>query len=533
MGLNAPAKLDYDKGGNQQEVIYSHGTAIKDVVASVQRMFSGMTNVPPDALHQFQLSMGQIEQKIDQSILFSEKSRKKVINHLQLPLLTTLPDFSDPPNRRADPLSQREYRITPFSGSENDKQFRCRDFLDKVMSIAVQYKLTEEATIHLLRSNCQNEVSIRVGELIREKCNLEEIVRKIELSYAGLENPHTAERKCNMYVRAPTESAEQAGKKIRQWAFMATRLKDDPQKAFQALAKESFLSSLDPDLTKELETTECTRELAGYPGFDYDMTVAEAARIEEERQARKNNYKSRNGSVDKVVNQVAQTPEDMNELVRLLVENSMSSAESDTGTNPEPNAEYMSIGDILQVGDQRVRGRNPQQGYTPQKGYTPQQGYTPRLPPWRRGQPLPIQTSKPPEAMAKGVKPNPYEKYLQILYEMEETEGNENTCMYTAENMDDFEDEGILVQGNVLLIPDGQGGFRRASPLELNCGRDQCMRCGRQGHYAFGRTAELCPIRMQPIVNVPCVKCKTGGHMAEICPNVPNTQNRSLPAPKN
>ena len=163
MGLNAPAKLDYDKGGNQQEVIYSHGTAIKDVVESVQKVFAGMTNVPADTMNQFRASMGQIEQRIDQSILFSEKSRKKIINHLQLPLLTTLPDFTDPPDRRADPPSKREYRIAPFSGSENDRQFRCRDFLDKVMSIAIQYKLTENATIHLLRSNCQNEVSIRVG----------------------------------------------------------------------------------------------------------------------------------------------------------------------------------------------------------------------------------------------------------------------------------------------------------------------------------------------------------------------------------
>ena len=324
-----------------------------------------------------------------------------------------------------------------------------------------------------------------------------------------------------MYVRQPTESAEQAGKKIRQWAFMATRLRENPQQAFQVLAKESFLSSLDPDLKKELMDKECNRELAGYPGFDYDMTVAEAARVEEEKQATVNNYKSRTGTVDKVVNQVAQTTEDMNEMVRLMIEQSMSSSEAESTENPEANAEYMSIADILQVGDTRWRGRAPQQGY----------GSQPR--PWIRGQPLPIKGPQPTSRIVKDKKPNPYERYLQVLSELEETEEGEGTCMYTPDALCDFDEEGILVHGNVLLIPDGQGGFRRASPLELNCGRDQCMRCGRQGHYAFGRTAELCPIRMQPIVNVPCTKCKTGGHMAEVCPNVPNTQQRALPAPKN
>ena len=79
-------------------------------------------------------------------------------------------------------------------------------------------------------------------------------------------------------------------------------------------------------------------------------------------------------------------------------------------------------------------------------------------------------------------------------------------------------------------------GYRQQSPgprrsmspkidiKSLNVTPAECMRCGREGHMAFGPTSEKCPLAGYSLTSV-CQACGKGGHKAEYCPNPTRGKN--------
>ena len=192
-----------------------------------------------------------------------------------VPILTTLP----PPGVQQNLPNPREYRIADFDG--RDKGYACLDFLRRIMREAQQRDVSHQATIALLQRHVVGEASEVLNLEIQGGETLEDLVRNLETSYAGLVHPTQARTQLRAIMKRPSENYTQFGRRIHYIAFMATRLQPDPEVHKELLSRQTFLETIPAFIRKDLEQREMARRVAGQGNYPYKTLIVQADQINE------------------------------------------------------------------------------------------------------------------------------------------------------------------------------------------------------------------------------------------------------------
>ena len=69
---------------------------------------------------------------------------------------------------------------------------------------------------------------------------------------------------------------------------------------------------------------------------------------------------------------------------------------------------------------------------------------------------------------------------------------------------------------DVIYLVRTKRGFGKIRASTLNVGRDECLKCGEQGHRMTGPGSHKCKYSNQPLTYL-CKACKKGGHLDSLC----------------
>lgn len=478
-----PPNLDLDRGGNAFEGFYATNTQLQLVsealVTHLANAFIGTDAekvVARDALVAAATTARDTARRVT---VLTQQNRAKVSDE-QIPLMTRLPDFTVNANHNVDILpDRRDIRMPkPFTGkvsgsTPEDVAIKCRAFLAQLMDIIVTNRLSELGSKRLLKLNSGDDLALIVNEMIDANATLEEIIRKIEVMYGGLKTPEQAQMECHKTCRYPGEAIMTLGRRIKQLAFMATRLKQQPQKAMEELARETFLSVISLELKQQIKLQERERVALGQKPLDYETLVSEAKKLEDIRATELMIIKSRNSHRDTTIRAVTEDPFSL----------------PDQYYSDTPLVREAADEGAVQVVNQNWRANKPND----KKQY-----FRKRF----------------PYANRKG-------RNDRGIRHLEAEGGEEDEYEYSDDELNALDAAGIDIVGSILYVPAYNGAkkeFIRVSPRELKVTPDLCMKCGLPGHRAFGPQSEKCPLKNQPLVTKPCSFCGKGGHLPNLCP---------------
>ena len=494
-----PARLDPNRGGNILEAGHNAFEATQGSLNLIRGALMQIANGAFDvnALNAVIGGLDQTQQQLAQSQHLANVGRHRAGGYEVIPIVTELPDFDgkvlqgialddNVPNLRE--LHKVTLSGTESRGSDGELVVKCRAFLDRVMQTSESRNLTVRATRQLLYEMSSGEVQLITGEMLREDRSLEDIVRKIEVTYGGLKSPEDARRTLDRIRREAGETIMALGRRISQEARMATRMDPYRHESFRSMAVEALLRKV-PEIEPCIRRLDDDQMKNGRPRLSYDDVLLEATR-EEGRMKSHSNQMSRYRST---IRQVGEAQEYYN------------SADEDSEEEDGPEVQY-----IHRVMEKFMKDRGKMRDrYPPKPGFlkdrAPRNGQeaNPKKPQYAK-QDL---RRKPPGVRQVQELPDPEE-------EMEWDEA-------TEEDMVGMAIEGINYVQGVYFIPQGDAKrpFARVTPAQLNIhDPNQCLKCGLQGHRAFGQGSDKCPLQGEPLMPNPCYNCGTGGHSSLKCP---------------
>ena len=188
--------------------------------------------------------------------------------------------------------------LAVFKGSSNKHE--CLSWLSRIMSTAKQHRLTDAATINLMKAKCSEEAFDSIEQDIRERNDLETIVVNLERKFAGVCLPDEARIKCNTMKRNGTEMLSVFGDRLNKMARIATRnILDEAERTRQV--KDLVIGNMKrilPAATKhDLEERINSRAAAGKPELSLTKFMQEVDAIEQRRVERvaqfKDDYKKK------------------------------------------------------------------------------------------------------------------------------------------------------------------------------------------------------------------------------------------------
>lgn len=193
----------------------------------------------------------------------------------------------------------RSYRIADFKGDRETcakDTYACIDWLNRLMRMCDNKQLTHECCKSLIQTHATHEAGRTVRNAINDSKSLLELVIDLEVNYAGLMQPDLALETCRNITRNDGETLRALGERIRLVAEMATRARDDPQKAALQLANDTFLAAIRPSLKVELRSKLDDRRRQGENAPDYTEMTGMAHTIDETRSANEKIFRNRKGN---------------------------------------------------------------------------------------------------------------------------------------------------------------------------------------------------------------------------------------------
>lgn len=501
---------------------------LTQIINGMSRAFAAFTQIDninrqdrdniADALQMFGERAGRAERVV-------QAAKTRTGFQMNVPLMTELPNFV---NHNVDVIpAQRDMpKVERFTGSEKAHKLSsdCRVFLEAVMEVSLQHHLTENATKRLMKMLSGGNAAVMIGDMIRRHSPLEEIVRQMEVMYAGLKDPDSAQRECQGIVRIPGETLPALGERIKHLAFMASRLKPEPMQAGEILGKDTFLNCLIPSVRMEMKNRDRQRLLSGFAQFSFNELMEDSRQAEQERQFAREIYRSKGGitttpaipsaiaaSQQSTINMVANS-EEWNPQAH--DEQELDEEEGDQFQDEQGNVFYIpnqNNGRRFNYPNRgRGRGRFQRPYWTPGNGRSygdTTQVNADNIPQEPKAGPTMTKQAPTPLTQIPKAKPAQINQIMEPPYE------------FTPDELQAITDEGYSVANGVLLVQAGAGrGFIRYDPRRLCVNFDECMKCGQKGHRAFGGDGTQCPLNNFPLTTVPCPACNKGGHLASNCP---------------
>lgn len=201
--------------------------------------------------------------------------------------MTTLPTYDANVVRVETIEDIKTPGLEVFKGSHN-KQV-CLSWLARIMATAKQHKLTDKATILLMKAKCSEEAFDSIEQDERQGNGLETIVVSLERKFAGVCLPDEARTICNTMRRNGDEMLSVFGDRLNKMARIATRniLDDDERKRQEEDLTLSNLKRVLPVQTKhDLEERIATRSAQGLSPLSYTDYMAVVDALEQRRLGR-------------------------------------------------------------------------------------------------------------------------------------------------------------------------------------------------------------------------------------------------------
>jgi len=419
--------------------------------------------------------------------------RNRMQNIRTTPLMTVLPTFG----HEHDLPKRRDYHINTLGETADPNPTQCQSWLRRMTEISTRFHLSADTFIELMAENSAGRVNAIIHDGILERSTAEEVVREIELHFGGLKTPEQARVECTQVLRTPGESLQKLAERISDLAKMACRLDPDRTVAQDALAKRTFLDGVSPELRLQLVAREESRVGAGNSPWTFRDIQSEAIKMEDQERTALYLAKTKQGSTGASIRQIWDPVQEEKAAYQASVTGSSQAQKSATRASDKgADKETELVQRIAQEVENRLRKRPEQKD---------KEFRRPEAGPRRYNQKRGDGRNAP---------------FKQRIFQVTGDDGqSDSEYEFGDDEIEAMEEAGIEVVGQCLLIPAGDQMVLRIRPGDLNVKFDECLRCGKTGHRAFGGSnVEKCPLKNLPITTTPCPACRKGGHMAKNCP---------------
>ena len=458
----------------------------------------------------------------------------------EVPIVTRIPPVQLPAadgGEAPDDLPElKSYKLEDFKGETGKTD--CLTWLSKLMEVAETKKLTPKQIKQLIVRHSGGAVSQVLDALKRSNAQLEEVVRTLEVNYAGLQSTEAARAKVDSATRKPDETILVFGQRVRMLAFMASRLSTEAVKQELELTKSAVTRCLTVSVKATLNERIKARRLQGAPEMQLMSYLSAIEDIEEMRRIRK----SARGLVAGVQDSEESSDPDMSTEEEMDVlyaqqqqqrqDKKSRTATAATGTAPKKSQKT--------YGDSKVRGKWKKQ-YSNQiselqqevasvvdlvkalpavehrlRSPTPHPGHLQPLPP------APAMANMPQGVYWMQQQPaGPQQVWQQPTWQQ--------PAGQKQQQGQQMQPRGRPSRGNTPVRAASKskspGGRPKIDPAKFNVGVDACVKCGLDGHFAWTSAArEYCPFWGRDLTPEVCSRCKIGGHLATAC-----VRNRMVP----
>jgi hypothetical protein len=386
----------------------------------------------------------------------------------QTPTCTVLPEFG------TDTClpDAKQFKVPTFYGKPTSKNdINCITWLNRICEIIRIKRLTEEASLNLMYRHMGGEAMEVLDTARRDKVSFPELIRSLEVRFAELQHPDLARRELSRITQRPSETFGQLLSRIRAKARMATR--EDGARAMEnelEMTKQQFISCLPQQVYYAFRESERARNARGEPDFNCNELYEEVCRIER--------------SMDTSKLRAAEAPRHKRHT--FLVEEDTSASEEEGSSDSESDAEEIDEAEVVNWirrlrKHKKYKKRNLQS--TKRKKYILNKFLKKR----------------------KSFKPTPAYQVNQVHSDAE----SDVEEYYVTDDED-----GELV---TFYIQKQKGKFSlKALDLKaLNVDRNECARCGLEGHMC---SSPKCPLGRDKITDKACILCRKGGHLPARCP---------------
>ena len=510
-------------------------------VATALRPMTEAANVPRQQRDTAQALLDQMQAMTITVRANADEIAQRAEPEMQTPLLTQVPPEPTLQDRAGEMPTTRHYSINTFKGEASDTTaIDCRTFLNDIMRIAETFRLTHAMTLELIMRHTDKAAKNTVTWAARHSQNdLAAVVRALETEFCELTAPHIALEQVNTLTRKKGETITELRHRIVDRAYMAVRL-DPPAERIRrenTLTKDNLMRCLDPVVRHRIEEHSRTRALTSLPPMGVDELCREAMNIERELSVEATEGSvaaaSRAGSARSVTSSLkghvhyAPAPpkptEELNEVTSSLKELVAQIKDQATvrAKSPHPKALYTSSDRDRDSRRSDDRPRTPsrdrdrdQQRFRDQ----PRDNYRDRR-------------DRSTEGDRRG-RSRDYDRRDRSR----DYDRNERSRDYDRGNdrrgrsRDD--DRRGRSRDNDRRGPrpasrdraDSRGRERSNSrgrpkfdPKELGVRPNECLKCGEEGHSAWGPDSRKCRLDKEYCETTACPRCKRGGHTAENC----------------
>ena len=412
-----------------------------------------------------------------------------------IPLITALPDI--PVAQQVNNVPEaRTYRLQDFGGNKDDK-ISCLNWLARIMHLATQQNLSHAATLSLLERHTMGSAAQVVSDSIRAGGSLEECVRTLEVRYAGLQHPESARVSVNAIKREDNEKVGELADRIKQLAFMATRLTrphDEQMMKENDLASTNLQRCLSPAMRTAIAERVRQRNIEGALPYTYTALTAEIEDLEKRNKA------------------LGKLKFDQDAVAEAVKKAEQVTTSSDNVTEPET--------DTIRL----MKEANSVQA----KGFENMISYMKQMRPYERSDKSRERNKSP------GGRPDQKDQKKDNKYRYASKDRKDRPRSNSRDNKNrNYQDRSSRKDSPWPKDPpnwnregsqtsrasSGTRSFRSDSNRRidfstLNITRTECAKCGLENHFM---NSQYCPLKGKPLTSSPCANCMKGGHLPAYC----------------
>ena len=504
---------------------YQQVQMLADTVAITLGNLSKLVNDPVPDRAAIVNTFKALEPVVGQVQKEATASHQRAQNHFRKKCMEALPKQCE--ETIPLPLAHKT-NIPPFGKDDKIRSSaRCREFIRQIFNSAPG--LTHEQYQQMFLRHTTGRANAMLYDLSRDGADLEEFVCALESDYAQLCTAEEAHMKLSTISFNPAkQNIQELAQDIRGFAQMATRHdhKDVKLDNEKALAKQTLTRCLPTRLRLEVEKEQRRLSSLGRPPWSYSTFTQQVENIRqqlemEKTETRVQRLKEKQHYLEDNVSSVnsvrAQAGGNQSVLSITSAAEAMAAQEymdrmnqvaEQERVNPSPPPmPAANVGPrYYPLGKAPFPPRSPSVGARQgTKVYNPagnQQGF-------RQNQPRNLSNNRAPgDRRFQGSSPSP------------NRQGGRGRANYPGNNNRGPGPRGDPQRPASAILPQSE-----YIPLRLlNVQPGECMRCGLEGHRAFGEGSDQCPLAGKPLTTA-CPACTKGGHFAADCPRKPYSKN--------
>lgn len=412
----------------------------------------------------------------------------------QLPIY---PQVQGQPAQRNDNIEEiKTPGLAIFKGTANKHE--CLAWLSRIMSTAKQHRLTDAATVNLMKAKCSDEAFDSIEQDLSENNDLETIVVNLERKFAGVCLPDEARIKCNTMKRKDNQMLSVFGDQLNKMARIATRhIMDDAEKTRQI--KDLVMSNMKrvlPAATKhDLEERIRYRAASGKRPWTVTQFMAEIDSIEQSRVERIAKHQEDQHRRKKLRNRYGVRAVELSDDLDYVDAQIDELDSDDTDSNDEGEIDF----DTYYISDAEEDGCD-----TDQESVTESDIAEDELEFVLNA----VRQQKKPGF--KGGK-NKFHRVKKALKKVVDSRQNRYPVYRPPDGP-----PRLLSQCKI---------NRNELPRLAKVDQDDCLHCGLRTNPPHKAGAMRCPLKGQKMVDRACLKCSKGLHQSNQCPTVRMQKN--------